>query len=504
MSLIKKLAGETAIYGLSSIVGRLINFFLTPFYVRVFTEGDNGVIYDFYTLSAFIIVIFSYRLETAFFRYGSDPAEKEKAFSTALTAILFSSCVFVLILLSLSHPIASIMKYPDHPEYVQFFAGILFLDALAEVPFARLRLDRRPIRFAIIRLTWVLMNVFFNLLFLFVLPGVMKGNFFSFLLPVANLFYDPSIGVGYVFISNLLASLITLLLLIPYYTRTKLLFDKAQFAKMFKFSWPLIIVSFAGTINEMLDRQLLKYLLPYSIEKNKAQLGIYGANYKLAMLITLFGQAFRYAAEPFFFLNAKNKDSPKLYARITKYFTLVTIAGFLVITLFLHIFKYYVGDDGSGFHEGLKVVPILIWANIFLALYYNISTWYKLSDMTVYGIFISLFGAAITIGLNVWWIPIYGYVGSAWATLICYSTMAFVSYHLGRKHYELAYNWISMFGYMFFALGIYAAHSFLVDYLKSGFILTSILSTAGLLLFIGTVYFIERDTIIKQVEAPVE
>ena len=284
----------------------------------------------------------------------------------------------------------------------------------------------------------------------------------------------------------------------PYYLNTKLLFDKAQFAKMFRFSWPLIIVSFAGTINEMLDRQLLKYLLPYSIEKNKAQLGIYGANYKLAMLITLFGQAFRYAAEPFFFLNAKEKDSPKLYARITKYFTIVTIVGFLVITLYLHIFKYYVGDDGSGFHEGLTMTfPILIWANIFLALYYNISTWYKLSDMTVYGIFISLLGAAITVGLNVWWIPVFGYMGSAWATLICYATMAFVSYHLGRKHYALNYGWFSLFAYMLFALVIYGSHKGLVEYLQSGFILTSILSTIGLMLFIVTVYFIERKNLVK-------
>jgi len=484
MSLIRKLAGQTAIYGVSSIMGRVINSLLTPFYVRVLGAGENGVIFDFYTLSAFIMILFTYRLETAYFRFASKDENKEQSFITGLNSIFLTSLLFLLILLGFSHPIATLLKYPDHPEYVQIFAWILFMDALAEIPFARLRLDGKAKRFATIRIIWVLV------------PKVVNNGWMPFLRPIAGLVYNPEIRVGYVFYSNLIASFTVLILLSPVYKRARLLIDKKLALRMFNYSWPLMIVSFAGVINEMLDRQLLKYLLPFSIEKNKEQLGIYGANYKLAMLVSLFRQAFMYAAEPFFFSHSKKKDSPVLYARIAKYFTITNIIGFLIITLYLHIFKYYVGKDGSLFHEGLKVVPILLMANIFLGLYYNISSWFKLTDKTHYGIIISLTGAAITVILNIWWIPIFGYVGSAWATLICYFAMAMLCYYLGRKHYPLQYDWLSIFGYLVLGVVILSIHNWLVNLLHPGFTVTTVFATIGLLLFLAVVYFKEKKTLL--------
>jgi O-antigen/teichoic acid export membrane protein len=292
----------------------------------------------------------------------------------------------------------------------------------------------------------------------------------------------------------LIASASTLLLLLPYYKISTKDFDRKLWWDMVKYALPLVVVSFAGVINEMLDRQLLKYILPYSNEENRAQLGIYGANYKLAMLISLFTQAFRYAAEPFFFSHAKEKNAPKLYAAIAKYFTIANLLGFLMIVLYLHYFKYYVGKDGSRFHEGLKVVPILLMANIFLGLYYNISTWFKVTDNTTYGMYIALGGAAITIILNIWWIPIFGYVGSAWATLICYGSMTFMSYYIGRKHYPMQYDWLGIFAYMSFAVAVFFVHRTCVNYFHFNHTMASISAAVLFITYAFTIFKLEYKT----------
>lgn len=491
MSLIKKLAGQTAIYGLSSIVGRLINFFLTPFYVRIFTEAENGVMYDLFALTAFIMIIFTYRLETAYFRYANEPEYREKSFVTSLYSILGTSMLFFVAIMAFANEIASLLRYPDHPEYVRLFAGILILDALVEIPLARLRLEGKAMKYALIKLLNILINFGLNFFVLYFLAHAASGTGYTFLKPLADLFYNPGIRVGYVFIFNLIASASTFLLLLPYYKFPTGSFDRKLLVRMLMYSLPLVVVSFAGIINEMLDRQLLKYILPYSDVENRAQLGIYGANYKLAVLLSLFTQAFRYAAEPFFFANAKDKKAPKLYALIAKYFTIATLVGFLVIVLFLHYFKYYVGTDGSRFWEGLRVVPILLMANIFLGLYYNISTWFKVTDKTAYGMIISLTGAAITIILNLWWIPVFGYVGSAWATLICYASMTMITYLAGRKYYPVPYDWLGIFTYMSFAVALYFIHDFLIGQFGMNHIMKSVTAAVLLIIFTATVFKLE-------------
>lgn len=494
MAILKKLAGQTAIYGLSSIVGRLINFFLNPFYVRIFSEAENGIIYDLLSLTAFIMIIFTYRLETAFFRYSTEQGQKEKSFATALYSILGTSLILFIAILVFSGNIANLLKYPDHPEYIQMFACILILDALAEIPLARLRLEGRAKKYAMIKLLNILINFSLNFFVLYFLPKSLIDPNYSFLQPLAKVFYDPTIRVGYVFLFNLIASASTLLFLLPEYKVSAKYFDKALLKKMLVYALPLVVVSFAGIINEMLDRQLLKYILPYSNEENRAQLGIYGANYKLAMLISLFTQAFRYAAEPFFFANAREKNAPKLYALIAKYFTITNLIGFLVIVFYLHFFKYYVGKEGSRFHEGLRVVPILLMANIFLGLYYNISTWFKVTDKTSHGMFIALAGAGITIGLNIWWIPVFGYMGSAWATLICYVSMTILSYVMGQRYYPVQYDWLGITAYISTAVALFMVHGFLIDFFQFDQIMASISGAVLLLIFVGLVIKLEYKT----------
>lgn len=492
MTLIKKLAGQTVIYGLSSIIGRVINFFLTPFYVRIFTESENGTMYDLFALSAFIMIIFTYRLETAYFRYATDDENREKTFTTALFSILGTSIVFFAAIMAFSGNIAELLRYPDHPEYIRMFAGILILDALVEIPLAKLRLQGKAKKYALIKILNISINVGLNFFVLYFLPKSLTDASFSFLKPLANIFYDPTIRVGYVFMFNLIASGSTLLLLLPSYKFSIKEFDPVLLKKMIWYALPLVIVSFAGIVNEMLDRQLLKYILPYSNKENRAQLGIYGANYKLAMLISLFTQAFRYAAEPFFFSHAKEKNAPKLYAMIAKYFTIANLLGFLVIVLYLHYFKLYVGAPGSRFHEGLKVVPILLMANIFLGLYYNISTWFKVTDKTSYGMLIALAGALITIVLNVWWIPIFGYMGSAWATLICYVSMTAMSYLIGKKYYTMEYDWLGIISYICFAIALYFIDKAFIHHFDFGNMIANIIGFVLFLAFVLLVYLLER------------
>ncbi|HEY5140701.1 MAG TPA: polysaccharide biosynthesis C-terminal domain-containing protein, partial [Methylococcales bacterium] len=266
--------------------------------------------------------------------------------------------------------------------------------------------------------------------------------------------YVPAIGIGYIFIANLIASLFKFLMLAPQLSGLAWGFDRELFGRMLRYSLPMVVIGFAGIINEMLDRALLKYLLPYDSQTNMKMLGIYSACYKLSILMSLFIQAFRYAAEPFFFAYSGNSDARTVYAKVLKFFVIFCVFIFLLVTLFIDFFKYFVGEE---FRAGLQVVPVLLLANLFLGIYVNLSIWYKLTDRTLMGAFVSLSGAALTIVLNVWWIPVYGYVGSAWATLACYAGMAILSYLLGRHYYPVAYDVKRVLGYITLGVGLYIA-----------------------------------------------
>ena len=435
MNPLGRLAWQTAIYGLSSIVGRLINFLLVPLYTRVFLPGEYGVVTEMYTYVGFLLIILTYGMETALFRFSEEKSEKKNTvFSTSLLSVAATSSLFILIVVLLRQPLAEIMRYPDNVEYIVLLAFIIGLDALAAIPFARLRAQDKAMRFVLLKLTGIGVNICLVLFFLVLCPWLIQ-NASTTVTQFISLIYDPTIGVGYVFIANLAATSVTLLLLSPVMRSVKPVVDRQLLRQMLIYALPLLVAGLAGWVNEALDKLLLKYILPEDIAMS--QVGIYGAVYKLSIMMTIFIQAFRFAAEPFFFAQAKEKQARQTYAAIMNYFVMACLIIFLGITLFIDVVKHFIGPE---YHEGLPVVPILLLANMFLGVYFNLSIWYKLTGQTMYGAWFAIIGAIITILLNIWWIPIIGYHGSAWATLICYATLTAISYTFGQKQYKIPYN----------------------------------------------------------------
>jgi O-antigen/teichoic acid export membrane protein len=453
MSLIKKLAGETAVYGMSSIVGRFLNVMLVPLYTNLLPKAEYGVVIDFYANSAFLMVLFSYRLESAYFRYGKEKADQERAYSTALGSLLGSSLLLTALLMIFAVPIAGWMRYGDHADYIRWFALILAFDCLAELPFARLRTEQRPYRFALLKLIGIGVNIGLNLFWIVFCPWADAQGWHW-----VRAVWSPDVRIGYIFLSNVLASVTVLLLLWPEIRRMRVeAFDKALWQQMLTYGLPLMVASLAGIVNETLDRAILKYLLPGSAIQNQEQVGIYGANYKLAMMISLFTQAYRYSAEPFFFRTSGQQDAKALQAAAAKWFNIVAVAGMLFILLYIDLVKYFIGKD---YRSGLHVVPVLLVANVLLGLYYNFSVWYRLKDMTRVGAWIAVAGAVVTIVLNVVFAPRFGYTASAWATLACYSVMTVLVLYFGQKHYPVDYPLSLMLFYLLLGLALWqiAAH----------------------------------------------
>lgn len=485
MSLIKKLAGETALYGLSSIVGRLLSMLLVPFYTRVLaTTNEYGAVIDLYATSAFLMVLFSYRMESAFFRFGTPQEDREKAYSTGLMSLFATTSIIVALLLLFAQPIANALAYPQHPEYVRWFALILALDCLSELPFARLRLEQRPKRFVFIKLTNIVVYIGMNLFWLIFCPWAAKNG-----MHWVHAIWSPGLGVAYIFLSNLIASLVTLLLLLPQFRGIRWNFDKILWTNMMAYAAPLIIVSFAGIVDEMFSRSMLKYLLPGTPQENLADVGIFGANYKLAALITLFTQAYRYAAEPFFFRHAADTDAKRTQAEVTKWFTIAGAAGMLGILLFLDIVKYFIDEK---YHGGLHVVPVLLMANLLLGVYYNFSIWYRLKDRTGLGAWISIAGAVITIALNLILIPLFGYTGAAWVTLICYAFMSWATWLTGKKHYPVPYPLGRMALYVGAVWVIFGLDTWMEMLLTGHQFLLWILRVALFSVFLFLIYFLEK------------
>ena len=360
MNPLKKLASQTAIYGLPTIVGRLLNYLLTPLYTYMYTTSEFGDVTSAYAFVSFLLVFLTYGMETSLFRFSQTEIEKEKVYSSALISLLLSSFSFVLVVSFFSTPISETLRFSGHPEYIIWFAIVLGCDAIAAIPFARLREQGKAKRFAIIRSLNIVINIGLNLFFILFCKGVHDSTDSCFK-PFVELVYDPKIGIGYIFISNLWASAITLLLLSPEIISVKWKMDLIIWKRMMRYGLPLLIAGLAGMTNETLDRTLIPYLLPEEI--GKSQNGIYGACYKVAILMTIFIQAFRFAAEPFFFSQSKEKDSKETNAIIMKYFVIICSIIFLGTTMNLDWIKYFVGED---FREGMGVVPILLLANLFL------------------------------------------------------------------------------------------------------------------------------------------
>lgn len=479
MNPLKQLLGQTAIYGLSSIVGRLLNYLLVPLYTRYFTTAEYGDVTLLYAYVALLLIVLTYGMETAFFRFSQRHPNKSTVYSTTLISLSISSILFVGLMLSNSQAIADVLSFSANPEYVEYFALILGLDALCAITFAKLREQNRAVRFATIRLLNIFINISLNLFFIVYCPLAISNNYAG--AELIQSIYSENIGIGYIFISNLVASAFTLLLFVPEMIKSTWRFDTQLWRKMMIYALPLMVAGLAGITNETIDRILLKHLLPSDI--SASEIGLYSAFYKLSIIMTLFVQTFRFAAEPFFFAQEKEQNAKDVYALVMKYFTIVTAFIFLFVTIYYDVIKQFIGSE---FHDerGAIIVPILLLANLFLGLYYNLSVWYKLTEKTLFGAYISLFGALITIILNVILIPKLGFVGSAWATLCCYIVMVLCSYFLGRKYYPIPYSLGRIGFYFALMLGLYFS--------SINWSLGMVNNTLYLLIFIAVAFVLER------------
>jgi len=449
VSTIKKLAGHTLWYGVPTILSRFLNYLLSLLLVGIFKPEAFGVITNIYAFIPFLNIVFTYGLETAFFRFG-EMRDRQQVYNTLTVSLLFSTVLFTLPLLLFSPQLASFIEIPNHPEYIRWAAWIVFVDTLSLLPQSLLRQQERPRRFAFVRVANIVANIAFTILFYLVAPKFQGHALFSW--------YDPAMGVGYVLIANLLGSILTLLMLFPEWWKARLIFDKTLWKEIMRYSLPLIVVGFGGMINEMLSRFIFLKVSPLPDAAKAHDLGVFGANYKLAVLITIFIQVFKMAAEPFFFAQSAQRDAPGTYARVMKFFVMACCIMFLGVSLFLDIWKWLITYKNPEYGEGIYVVPILAMASVFLGIYYNLSIWYKLTNKNWIGARITLTGAVITIVLNLWWIPLYGYIGSAWATFICYAYMMIASYWMGQRHYPVPYEVRKLLGYIAGAAGLYLIH----------------------------------------------
>jgi len=483
---IKKLAGQTAVYGVSSIVGRLLNYLMVPLYVTVFANtSDYGVVSELYAWIAFLMVFLTFGMETAYFKFLSDyPVEKRKSiFRNSLLCVLSVNGVFLLLILVFSGPIADVMLFSEHPEYIVLLGLIVTIDAVSALPLAKLRAEERAKKFAGIQLTGIAVNIGLNLVLMLVVFD-----------PETQ---DPAVGIRYILIANLISSLIKPAFLYKDFLRLKWIWDFTLVRAMIKYSLPLAIAGFAYIINETFDRILLKHVTYHSVSGEmtekaallyaESQVGIYSASYKLAMLVTIFLQAYRYAAEPFFFAQAKQKDRNNTYVKVMNYFVGAVLLCFLGVSLNLDIFKYFIPN--SAYWEGLKVVPILLMANVFSGIYINQSIWYKLSGQTKFGAYIAMGGAVLTITLNFVFIPVYGYMACAWATFIVYGGQMVASYFLGQKHYPIPYNLRKFALYMSVALVLYLVFSWIN--ISFGW-MQVVIHNIAILLFVGLIYWMEK------------
>jgi O-antigen/teichoic acid export membrane protein len=438
MSKLKALASQTLWYGGSNIAARMLSYLLTPLLTYLLAApaeqahyGESTLLYAAISLAN---VVFTYGMETAYFRFSSREGTDRKAlFETSFGSLILSTIGLGAILWLLAPHIAAYFEMWDHPEYIRMCVLIIALDTLAALPFAVLRQENRPRRYAFVKLAGILVNIFLTVLLIAYAPRWAAAHYHT---PLAD-WYDSHNAAGYILFANLAASAVTFLLLLPEWKGFRFRIDGRLLKTVLAYSLPFVLIGMGGMINETFDRILLQKLLPGDSQENKQLVGIYSACYRIAIFITLFIQAFRMAAEPFFFRESGSKDAPKTYARVMKWFVIVLCTAFLFTSLFLaDIWKYLVG---SSYRSGLYIVPILLLANVALGIYYNLAVWYKITGQLKYGIIITFGGAAITLLINYFGIPHYGILASAWATAVCYISMMAASYFWGQKHYPIPY-----------------------------------------------------------------
>ncbi|WP_417884651.1 lipopolysaccharide biosynthesis protein [Zunongwangia sp.] len=476
MGTLKRFFQDTIIYGIATVVPRLLNFILVPLHTGILNSDEYSVNTTFYVWAAFFNVLLTYGMETSFFRFFSKATDKKKIFSTSFIALTTTTILFASLVFLFKQYLISIVDLD--PYFFSILFSVLVLDTLVVIPFAYLRATNRPVRFAAIKILNILSVFLLNLYFLKIVPE------FPDLAPTYVLNnYDQKDIVGYIFISNLIASGITFIILLPYFFKSKIQFSVPLFKQMWKYGWPIMVAGIAFIINDNLDKILLKDMISDSI------MGAYSGCYKLAVFMMIFVQAFKMGAEPFFFNHSKEKNAKFTYAKILNYFVILGSLIFLVLVCFVDLFKQVVIPN-SDYWVAMSIVPIILLANLFLGIYHNLSIWYKLTDKTRMGMYISLFGAFITVVMNLLLINIFGFIAAAWATLAAYGSMMLISYFLGRKYYPVPYN-IKRVGFYLGLAIAFSSISFI--FFRQNYIVASIF----IFIFVAITYFKEQEDIKK-------
>lgn len=446
MANLRSLVKDTAIYGISSIAGRFINYLLVPIQTAAFAAGggEYGVVTNIYAYTALLMVILTYGMETTFFRFiNKTEDDPMRVYSTVLVSVGVSSLLFVIAVFALLPQIAGFMKYPDHPDWVAVMFVCVAIDAFKCIPFAYLRYQKRAIKFACLQLVNIILNIILNLTYLIVLPALRLNPF--------GLYDDKfTLNVGMVFYINLVCTAVVLVCFWHELTGFRYRFDRALWGKMMRYAWPLLILGIAGILNQTLDKIIFPYL--YTGTDEKAQLGIYGAATKIAMIMAMITQAFRYAYEPFVFGKSKDKDNRDTYAKAMKYFIIFTLLAFLLVVGYMDILRHIIGRD---YWSGLRVVPIVMAAEIMMGIYFNLSFWYKLIDKTIWGAYFSGVGCAVLIAVNIIFVPRYGYMACAWAGFAGYATAMILSYIVGQKKYPINYPMKEILTYVLITVLLY-------------------------------------------------
>lgn len=488
MAGLKSLAKDTAIYGLSSIVGRFLNYLLVPLYTAVIpaSTGGYGVVSNVYAYTALILVFLTFGMETGFFRFANKSGEHpEKVYANTLIFVGGLSLIFVILCMLFLHPISSLLEYPDHPDYIAMMVLVVALDSFQCIPFAYLRYKKRPIKFASIKLFNIVGNILLNLFFLLLCPWLDVHAH-----QLVLWFYRPEYLVGYIFVSNLIMSLVQMFFFIPELRGFSYRVDKVLLKQMISYSFPILVFGVVGILNQTIDKMIYPFLFD-DRQEGLVQLGIYSATSKVAMIMAMFTQAFRYAYEPFVFGKNKEGDNRKMYSAAMKYFFIFSLLAFLAVMFYMDILRYMVARD---YWEGLSVVAIVMGAEIFKGIYFNLSFWYKLTDETQWGAYFSIIGCAVILALNIWLVPTYGYVASAWASVAGYGVITLLSYIIGQKKYPVSYPLKDMAVYLILAAVLFVLSQ---EVIISNVGLRLVFRTLLLLMFIA--YILKKDLPLKTI-----
>lgn len=487
MAELKSVVKDTAIYGLSSIIGRFLNYLLVPLYTAVLPAGSGGygVVTNIYAYVGLILVILTFGMETTFFRFANKEGEKPLVvYSTTLIIVGTISLFFLCMILGFLPQISQAMGYATHPEYIGIMGACVALDAFLAIPFAWLRYQKRPIKFAALNLLFIFLNIVTNLLYFLVLPKL-----YPLYPDVIGLFYNPGVGVGYIFGLNLVCKAAIVAFFIPELTGFKYILDVALMKRMLRYSWPILVLGIAGILNQTADKIIFP-LVYGDIQEGQVQLGIYGACVKIAMIMAMITQAFRYAYEPFVFGKSKDQDSKTTYAKGMKFFIIFTLLAFLCVMAWLDALKYIIAP---GYWDGLRVVPIVMAAEIMMGIYFNLSFWYKLIDKTIWGAWFSLAGCAVLLVINFVFIPRYGYMACAWGGFAGYGTSMILSYLVGQKKNPINYPMRSIMTYIALALLL----TLVMVYIPENWNIWARLGAKTILVILFAAYIVKKDFPLK-------